>query len=390
MKKGPIHAIVIFILIVSVTFLTNYFYRKQYIKNISAQSHYDFTLSATQLDMKIGKIFSVYAVGNDAPKVKWYSSNDNVARINSYGQVIAMNSGQAIITAKYKKECKDIIVNVKKTAPQDILIYKDSVTVVATGEALSKVNINKYILTLSKNKYAYTGKTIKPKVLVTSTDGNKLTLNQDYTVKYQNNKKAGNAQVLVTGIGDYTGSLVGTYKIVKPESESSSFSNDESNTNSDVNTNNENNDSTSSTILTPTSPENSKVSSTRTQTYTGSTTKSNNSTKSSKKTTANSNSSKKTSSSKKESTTSDTTKSSFTKSKSSTSNNSFSKNSSSTTNSTNNEESSNSNSKSENSPSSANSNSTNNNTSDNTTTGNDSNNTSSQTDNSSSTTNTTE
>lgn len=374
MKKRLIHGIVMFILIISVTLFTNYFYKRQYIKKVSAQSHYDFTLSATQLDMKLGKIFSVYAVGNDAPKVKWYSSNNNVARINSYGQVIAMSPGQAIITAKYKKQCKDIIVNVNKTAAQDILIYKDSTTIAAVGEALSKVNINQYILTLSKNKYTYTGKAIKPKVSVTSADGNILTLNKDYTIKYQHNKKAGNAQVLVTGIGDYTGSLVGTFKIVKPESESSSFSNNESTTISNTDTNTTNDNSTSTTTLTPTTPENSKISSTRTQSYknssiktSSSTTKKSTSTANSSKTSKSSSTTNKSSSSSKSSSnTKETTKNSFTKSKSSTTNNSFKKSSSSSTNSTTNSDTS----SSKNSSSSTNSSSTNDSSSTNSTTDN--------------------
>ena len=49
---------------------------------------------------------------------------------------------------------------------------------------------------------------------VTLKDGDKtLVLNQDYTVKYSNNKNAGTATATITGIGDYTGTLKKTFTI---------------------------------------------------------------------------------------------------------------------------------------------------------------------------------
>ena len=90
------------------TVFTNITYKKQYIKSVSGKTNYDYVLSASRLDMKLGSIFSIYATGNESSKITWYSSNQNVAVINSFGQVIAKNPGQTIITAKYKKECKDM------------------------------------------------------------------------------------------------------------------------------------------------------------------------------------------------------------------------------------------------------------------------------------------
>lgn len=365
MNKKRIKEVLILLLVILVTLSTNYFYKRQYIKSVTAQSHYDYTLSATQLDMKLGSIFSIYADGNDAPKVKWYSSDTNVARINSFGQVIATNVGQTIITAKYKNQCEDMIINVYKNAKQDVLIYKDSTTIATFGESLNKININKYILTISKNKYKYTGKRIKPKASITSTDGHKLVRNKDYTVKYQNNKKAGKAQVLVRGIGDYTGSLVGTFIIGKPNEDAtmdpSNNSNSE-NENSDSETQSETSNKTtvsrstnvSTSSLTPTSPEKSRISSTRTQSYKSSSKKPNASKKSNTSTkNKSSNKDKQKSSTKKEN-----TKNSFTKSDSSTTHNSFEKSATNTTDNTTSEtskDSSNSNSSSTNTDSSNNS-----------------------------------
>ena len=60
--------------------------------------------------------------------------------------------------------------------------------------------------------YTYTGKAVKPGVVVYSND-TKLKKDTDYTVSYKNNKNAGTATVTVTGAGKYTGTLSKTFKI---------------------------------------------------------------------------------------------------------------------------------------------------------------------------------
>lgn len=332
MLRKYLKVAVTLITIIALTFILNANYKRRYIQSVVNKPNYDYTLSATQLDLKLGSIFSVYATGNDAPKVQWYSSDTDIAFINKTGQVVTKNIGQTIVTAKINNECKDIIINVSKSAKQDVLIYQGPNSLAASTEALNKININTNILTLSKNKYRYTGKKIKPKVSVVASDGTKLIENKDFVVKYQNNKKVGFAKVLITGIGDYTGSIIGTFQIITSESNNVEESNDSQLTSSTSDSTSSVRDN-SSNDLTPTLPENSKVSSTRTQSYTSSSKKSNNSASSngsSSKT--NSSSSPKTtgnSSIKKESSKKETTKNSFTTSKSSTSKNSFTKSSSS-------------------------------------------------------------
>ena len=65
-------------------------------------------------------------------------------------------------------------------------------------------------VTLSKTSYTYTGKAHRPKVTGTAVvDGKKVTLEKgvDYTVTYENNVQKGKAKVIVTGIGNFTGTL---------------------------------------------------------------------------------------------------------------------------------------------------------------------------------------
>ncbi|MDO5389811.1 MAG: hypothetical protein Q4F24_01810 [Eubacteriales bacterium] len=61
---------------------------------------------------------------------------------------------------------------------------------------------------------AYTGKAIEPEAVVRLKDGNEqLKKDVDYTVSYSSNIEPGTVHVTVTGKGDYTGTLEGTFAI---------------------------------------------------------------------------------------------------------------------------------------------------------------------------------
>ena len=62
--------------------------------------------------------------------------------------------------------------------------------------------------------YGYTGKAIKPKVEVRTCSGTKLTEGTHYNVRYANNKDYGKGNVIVTGIGKYSGVLLVDFNIV--------------------------------------------------------------------------------------------------------------------------------------------------------------------------------
>lgn len=61
--------------------------------------------------------------------------------------------------------------------------------------------------------YRYNGKFLCPSVRV-SYNGKILKSGRDYTVSYRNNKKPGKAEIIITGIGDYCGTLVKSFKIL--------------------------------------------------------------------------------------------------------------------------------------------------------------------------------
>ena len=82
------------------------------------------------------------------------------------------------------------------------------------GDLTKKVITNANVTGISAS-YDWTGKEIKPTPVVTY-ENIPLTLNTDYTVSYQNNVNPGNATILITGIGDYTGIKSINFQIIKP------------------------------------------------------------------------------------------------------------------------------------------------------------------------------
>ncbi|MCH5249931.1 MAG: InlB B-repeat-containing protein [Lachnospiraceae bacterium] len=122
--------------------------------------------------------------------VNFSSSNEEVATVDSEGVVTAIKSGTAVITVTtndggHKASCN---VNVRYVLGND------------TG------------VTLKQNTFTYNGINHQPKVVVTVGD-TVLTESQDYELTYSNNRNAGTAQVIITGIGYYEGSITKDFEI---------------------------------------------------------------------------------------------------------------------------------------------------------------------------------
>ena len=75
-----------------------------------------------------------------------------------------------------------------------------------------KQSLEKAVITVATTNYAYDGKKKTPAVSVTL-DGKTLAANTDYTVTYQKNQNIGTATVTITGAGNYTGTVTGTFTI---------------------------------------------------------------------------------------------------------------------------------------------------------------------------------
>lgn len=68
-------------------------------------------------------------------------------------------------------------------------------------------------VTLSENSFEYDGKAKQPKVTVAGK--NKLTEGRDYTISWQNNVKPGKGKAVLTGKGNYTGTVTREFTIQK-------------------------------------------------------------------------------------------------------------------------------------------------------------------------------
>lgn len=83
------------------------------------------------------------------------------------------------------------------------------------SQEIETTEIKQENVKLSETKFIYdNGKPIEPEIIV-SVDGFTLEKGVDYEVKYVNNKAPGKAQVVITGIGSYTGNVTKDFEIIK-------------------------------------------------------------------------------------------------------------------------------------------------------------------------------
>jgi hypothetical protein len=91
-----------------------------------------------------------------------------------------------------------------------------------TGTKVVNFNINPYTLTgdntdITVASSTYTGSPLTPNVTVKAVDLNNKTLtkNTDYTVSYSSNTNAGIGEVVIEGLGNYTGTIVKAFPIAQ-------------------------------------------------------------------------------------------------------------------------------------------------------------------------------
>ena len=124
-------------------------------------------------------------------------------------------TGDKEAVAKARAAYDALTEDQKKLIPEDVLAKLTTAEqqVQTAEEAAQKVNITACQLTVKDQ--TYTGKALKPAVVV-KYDKVKLKQGTDYTVSYKNNVKPGKATVTVKGKGNYTGSAKATFTIRVP------------------------------------------------------------------------------------------------------------------------------------------------------------------------------
>ena len=143
---------------------------------------------------------------------EWRTEKDNIRNVISYERGI-LKEYEADLNAKemygtsnaestiqwVEKRLKWMDDTFAPEIPEPVPDRKD----IAGAKASTKVKT-----------YAYIGKDRKPTVTVTL-DGKTLKKGTDYTIEYKNSKNCGKATFTVTGIGDYVGTVKGSF-IIKP------------------------------------------------------------------------------------------------------------------------------------------------------------------------------
>lgn len=116
-------------------------------------------------------------------------------------------------------EGSTLVPMIDKANPQRVplyMVYEDrdptATNAYFTVNAGAKVSLSGAAVSAIKNQ-TYTGKALQPTVTVTL-NGKTLKKDTDYTVAYKNNTKAGTATVIITGKGNYKGTITTTFKIV--------------------------------------------------------------------------------------------------------------------------------------------------------------------------------
>lgn len=141
------------------------------------------------------------------PSKTYYSIGEKLSLSGMYVMTFD-NYGNWLITSNYTSSGFSSSTLGKKTVK---IISGNSST---SFDVYVRENISKAKITLSKTKYTYNGKAIKPTVTAISSSGKVLKLNTDYTVSYSANTNPGKATITITGKGNYTGSVKKTFTII--------------------------------------------------------------------------------------------------------------------------------------------------------------------------------
>ncbi len=172
-------------------------------------------LSETSFEMLKGekKILTATILPTNATnqKVIWKTSNNNIISINNDGVITAIENGTAIITASVDNLVQKCEITVKEYISDDNSSFSETDKIPPDIPVENPISLCEIVLPYTE--VSYTGKAKKPSVTVKYGEF-VLKKGRDYKVTYSNNKKLGTAKVIITGIGEYKGTIEKTFDIV--------------------------------------------------------------------------------------------------------------------------------------------------------------------------------
>ena len=179
----------------------------------------DYTLTNGLITLKTGNSINLQPtwiqsqISDFGRIICWKSETPETVKVNKNGTITALKEGYACVQvcSKDNDENDTWYLN---TYIELIITTKDRIANynINTSTNNTKISLKeKCDINVTKAK-KYTGKKLTPKVTV-KYNNKILKKDVDYTLKYQNNKNVGTASVIITGKGNYTGTVTKTFKI---------------------------------------------------------------------------------------------------------------------------------------------------------------------------------
>lgn len=140
------------------------------------------------------------------------------SKCRSLTKIILPESVTSIGDNAFDSRNENLTIFGKSGSIAETYAKENNINFSSTGIVSPKTLSDKDV-TLSQTSYTYDGTAKTPDVTV-KYENTPLTKDADYTVKYQDNVNAGTAKVIVTGTGNYTGTVTKTFTITeadKPE-----------------------------------------------------------------------------------------------------------------------------------------------------------------------------
>ena len=140
------------------------------------------------------------------------------SKCRSLTKIILPESVTSIGDNAFDSRNENLTIFGKSGSIAETYAKENNINFSSTGIVSPKTLSDKDV-TLSQTSYTYDGTAKMPDVTV-KYGNTPLTKDADYTVKYQDNVNAGTAKVIVTGTGNYTGTVTKTFTITeadKPE-----------------------------------------------------------------------------------------------------------------------------------------------------------------------------
>lgn len=127
----------------------------------------------------------------------WTAEDNQIVEISN-GKITGLKAGTTNLTTAFS------------------LNQTHTVTIPLTVE---RISINDAQIDLSTNTYTYDGSEKQPAVNTVTLNGKTLINDQDYSVSYRDNINVGTASVIITGMGNYTGTVEKTFSITPKDIE---------------------------------------------------------------------------------------------------------------------------------------------------------------------------